>query len=113
GLNVMRQPAHAWVAGQLGRGWGDEHFREVAPWEEVCLAADQHDRAHALWERAPTLNPQTGRPYSFLDMPTNMRLALVSSASALLLAQSRYAALLVSLHFTSLYEMYDTRHASG
>ncbi len=113
GLIVIGQPAHAWVAGQLARAWGNEHFGNVAPWEEVCLAADQHDMAHALWERAPTLNPQTGRPYSFLDMPTNMRLALVSSASTLLLAQSRYAALLVSLHFTSLYEMYDTRHASG
>ena len=113
GLIVIGQPAHAWVAGQLARAWGNEHFGDVAPWEEVCLAAEQHDLAHALWERAPTLNPQTGRPYSFLDMPVNMRLTLVSSASALLLAQSRYAALLVSLHFTGLYETYDLRRASG
>lgn len=113
GLIVIGQPAHAWVAGQLARAWGNEHVGDVAPWEEVCMAAEQHDLAHALWERAPALNPQTGRPYSFLDMPANMRLALVSSASALLLAQSRYAALLVSLHFTGLYETYDLQRASG
>jgi hypothetical protein len=113
GLLVIGQPAHAWVAGQLARAWGNEHVGTVAPWEEVCLAAEQHDLAHALWERAPTLNPHTGRPYSFLDMPVNMRLTLVSSASALLLAQSRYAALLVSLHFTGLYETYDIQRTSG
>jgi hypothetical protein len=113
GLIVIGQPAHAWVAGQLAQAWGNEHVGAVAPWEEVCLAAEQHDLAHALWERAPTLNPQTGRPYSFLDMPAKTRLALVSSASTLLLAQSRYAALLVSLHFTGLYETYDTRDAFG
>ncbi len=113
GLIVIGQPTHAWVAGQLARAWGNAHVGDVAPWEEVCLAAEQHDLAHALWERTPTLNPQTGRPYSFLDMPATMRLALVSSASALLLAQSRYAALLLSLHFTSLYETYDLQRASG
>lgn len=113
GIIVIGQPAHAWVAGQLARAWGSEHVGTVAPWEEVCLAAEQHDMTHALWERAPTLNPRTGRPYSFLDMPPKTRLALVSSASTLILAQSRYAALLVSLHFTGLYETYDTRRASG
>ena len=113
GLIVIGQPAHAWVSGQLARVWGNEHVGTVMPWEEVCLAAEQHDLAHALWERAPTLNPQTGRPYSFLDMSAKIRLALVSSASTLLLAQSRYAALLVSLHFTGLYETYDTRHVSS
>jgi Protein of unknown function (DUF3891) len=70
GIIVIGQPAHAWIAGQLA--WGNEHVGTVAPWEEVCLTAEQHDMAYALWERAPTLNPQTGRPYSFLDMPTNV-----------------------------------------
>lgn len=113
GLIMIGQPSHAWVAGQLARAWGNEHFGDVAPWEEVCLAAEQHDLAHALWERIPRLNPQTGRPYSFLDMPADMRLTLVSSASALLMMQSRYGAPLVSLHFTGLYETYDLRRASG
>src|SRR5258708_2481799 len=113
GLIVIGQPSHAWVTGQLARAWSNEHFGDVAPWEEVCLAAEQHDLAHALWERTPRINSQTGRPYSFLDMPANMRLALVSSASALITVQSRYAALLVSLHFTSLYETYDLQRASG
>jgi hypothetical protein len=107
------QPAHAWVSGQLARAWGSEHFGNVAPWEEVCLGAEQHDIAHAAWEAAPILNPQTGRPYSFLEMPTHMHLTIVSRASALLLPQGRYAALLVSLHFTGLYEASAARHAAS
>jgi hypothetical protein len=39
GLIVIGQPAYAWVAGQLARAWGNEQFGEIAPWEEVCLAA--------------------------------------------------------------------------
>lgn len=112
-LLLIGQPAHAWVAGQLARAWGNEHFGNVAPWEEVCLAAEQHDIAHALWEGSPTLNLQTGRPYSFLEMPTHMHLTIVSRASALLLPQCRYAALLVSLHFTGLYEASAARHAAS
>ena len=110
---LIGQPAHAWVSGQLARAWGNEHFGNIAPWEEVCLAAEQHDIAHAAWETAPILNPQTGRPYSFLEMPTHMHLALVSRASALLLPQGRYAALLVSLHFTGLYEASVARRTSS
>src|SRR5207244_11998514 len=79
----------------------------------VRPASEQHDSAHAAWEGAPSLNPQTGRPYTFLEMPTSMHLALVSRASGLVLAQGRYAALLGSLHFTGLYEAAAARHAAS
>src|SRR6266700_376474 len=72
GLIVTGQPSHAWVSGQLSRAWGNDDVGTVAPWEEVCLAAEQHDLAH-----------------------------------------SRYAAMLVSLHFTGLYERYALQRASG
>ncbi len=112
GLIVIGQPAHAWVSGQIARAWGNEHFGAVIPYEEVCLGAEQHDIAHADWERAPILNPRTGRPYSFLEAPKTMHIPIVSCASSLVLNQGRYAAFLVSLHFTGLYEGYDTTQGS-
>ena len=39
----IAQPAHAWVSGQLARAWGNVRFGTVAPRDEVCLAAEQHD----------------------------------------------------------------------
>lgn len=99
---MIGQPAHAWVSGQLARAWAEP----FAPWEEVCLAAEQHDVAWTLWERSPERDPETGLPYTFSALPRLRRLELWSGAAAQLLSQSRYAALLVSLHGTLLVERF-------
>ena len=101
---AIGQPAHAWLSGQLARAWGNERFGAVEPWEEVCLAAEQHDAGMAAWERAPTLNPETGLPRSFMELSLDEHLEIWWSAAPLVQAQSRYAALLVSMHGTALYE---------
>jgi hypothetical protein len=104
---VIGQPAHAWLSGQLARRWGNEEFGAVEPWEEVCLAAEQHDVGMAAWERRPKLNPDTGLPRSFMELELDDHLEIWWSAAPLVLAQSRYAALLVSMHGTALYERRD------
>jgi hypothetical protein len=98
------QPAHAWLSGQLARAWA---LDPVEPWEEVCLAAEQHDLGMTDWDAAPELNPETGRPYSFMEMPLATHLRLWSAAPHRMMPQSRYAAVLVSMHGTALYEMRD------
>ena len=104
GVIVISQPAHAWVAAQLARAWGNARFGAVTPREEVCLGAEQHDIGWTAWEGAPTLNPATGRPHSFTQMALATHLEIWSSAGALALRQGgRYAALLVSMHGTYLY----------
>ncbi len=104
---AIGQPAHAWLSGQLARAWGNERFGAVEPWEEVCLAAEQHDLGMAAWERRPTLNPDTGLPRSFMELPLDDHLEIWWSAAPLVLSQSRYAALLVSMHGTALYDRRD------
>jgi Protein of unknown function (DUF3891) len=101
---AIGQPAHAWLSGQLARAWGNERFGAVEPWEEVCLAAEQHDIGMAAWDGAPTLNPETGRPRSFMELELDVHLEIWSRAAPLVVPQSRYAALLVSMHGTALYE---------
>jgi hypothetical protein len=99
GKVAVAQPSHAWISGQLARAWGED----LHPREEVCLAAEQHDVAWLEWEREPAYDPETGYPYTFmaLDMPT--KVAMWQTGPDALLAQSRYAALLVSLHGSRLY----------
>jgi hypothetical protein len=104
---AIGQPSHAWLSGQLARAWGNDRFGALEPWEEVCLAAEQHDAGMAAWDASPTLNPDTGLPHSFIEMPVETHVELWSRAWELVLPQSRYAALLVSLHGTALYEMRD------
>ena len=109
---AITQPAHARLSGQLARAWGNELFGAIIPGEEVCLGAEQHDIGHTAWEQAPALNPQTGLPFSFLEMSRQMHVQIWSSAARLVLPQGRYAALLVSLHGTGLYEYYDAARAT-
>ena len=107
GVVAVGQPSHAWVSGQLARAWGNERFGAVVPREEVCLGAVQHDVGMAGWDLEPELNPETGRPQSFMEKALETHLELWSAAPARLLAQSRYAALLVSMHGAALYERRD------
>lgn len=102
GLVVVGQPAHALVAGALARAWADP----FAPREAVCLAAEQHDVGWTEWELEPELDAATGLPYAFADLPVPRRLALWAGVGERLLPQSRYAALLVSLHGTLLVERF-------
>jgi Protein of unknown function (DUF3891) len=103
---LIGQPAHAWVSGQLARAWGNAAFPGPVPREPVCLAAEQHDVGWADADLAPSAGPD-GRPLSFMEQPRSVHVAIWRGAARRLLAQSRYAALLVSLHGTSLYERVD------
>jgi hypothetical protein len=107
GKVAVAQPAHAWISGQLARAWGNERFGAVEPLAEVCLAAEQHDVPWLEWERRPLLDPQTGYPHTFMSLDMPAKNALWRDGPDLLLAQSRYAALLVSLHGSRLYEGID------
>jgi hypothetical protein len=107
GVLAIGQSSHAWISGQFARAWGNDRFGLPEPYEEVCLAAEQHDIGMALWDLDPTRNPDTGLPHSFMEMPIDSHLPLWSAAPKRLLAQSRYAALLVSMHGRRLYELRD------
>jgi uncharacterized protein DUF3891 len=103
---AIGQASHAWVSGQLARAWGNEEFGLVEPWEEVCLGAEQHDVGWAEWDLDPKIDPDTGLPYTFISLPLVEKLELWSGAARKMVSQSRYAALLVSMHGTALYERF-------
>jgi Protein of unknown function (DUF3891) len=106
---AIGQASHAWLSGQLARAWGNNRFAPPEPFEEVCLGALQHDIGMADWDLRPERHPETGLPVQFfaLDRPTH--LALWTAAPQRVLSQSRYAALLVSLHGTGLYERFPPK----
>ena len=103
GVICIGQPAHAWLSGQMAARWQPR----PEPYEEVVLAATQHDAGMADWDAAPELNPDTGLPQSFMEMELDTHIRLWTHAPHRVLPQSRYAALLVSMHGSALYEMRD------
>jgi hypothetical protein len=100
---AIGQPAHAWVSGQLARAWGNDSFAAPEPYEEVCLAAEQHDTSWAQWELEPTLDPATGLPHTFATAPFEVHLDIHTAWPPRLATQSPYAALLVSMHHRSFF----------
>jgi hypothetical protein len=108
GLICITQPNHAWLSGQLAQVWGNEDFGDFAPKKEVCLGAALHDIGWLFWEQAPTLNPQTGYPHKFMELPTREHVNIWSGARQLASPLSKYVALLVSLHGTGLYERFTS-----
>lgn len=107
GLLAIGQPSHAWISGQLARAWGSSRFGAVEPYEQVCLAAEQHDIGMSAWDLEPARNPQTGAPYSFIEMPLAVHVRLWREGPRRLVRQSRYAALLASIHGYRLYRRRD------
>ncbi len=102
GALVIGQLSHSWLAGQLARVWGNARFGSVEPREEIVLGAEQHDIGWARFDLRPMLNRQTGLPRSFRELTIEEHLAIWRDAPDLLMSQSAYAALVVSLHGLSL-----------
>jgi hypothetical protein len=113
GTLLIGQPAHARLSAQLARAWGTPELGGFEPHAEVCLAALQHDIGMATWDAEPELDPRSGLPYAFSSMPRELHVSLWRNAATLVLAQSRYAALLVSLHGTGLYERFVSAQERG
>ena len=109
GVVAIGQASHAWLSGQLAQAWGNDRFAAPQPREEAILGAVQHDIGMALWDLRPERHPETGLPRQFFELDRHTHLALWTAAPARVLSQSRYAALLVSLHGTGLYERFPPR----
>ena len=105
GALAIGQLSHAWLAGQLAWAWGNARFGSVEPREEVALGAQQHDIGWAQFDLQPRFNPDTGLPQNFLDLTVEEHLAIWRDAPDRLMSQSTYAALVVSLHSSSLSEL--------
>jgi uncharacterized protein DUF3891 len=105
GALAIGQLSHAWLAGQLARAWGNERFGAVDPREGVALGAEQHDVGWALFDLEPRWNPDTGLPHSFLELTVEDHLAIWTDAPDHLLTTSLHAAMVVSMHGSSLSEL--------
>ena len=105
---AIGQASHAWLSGQLARAWGNDRFAAPHPFEEVCLGALQHDIGMAESDLRPERHPGSGLPRQFFELDRRTHVALWTAAPTRVLSQSRYAALLVSLHGTGLYERFPS-----
>jgi hypothetical protein len=114
GLLLIRQTDHAALSGEFARHWGNDHFEPLRPRHSMLIAAEHHDDGWQSWDASPRVDPRTGRPYQFTDMPTGEHLAFYRQGIDSVLRRDPYAGLLVSMHLSGLYQRrFGTDRASS
>lgn len=107
---VVLQPDHAELSAQLCRAWGSNGLVAPAPAEPLEIASRRHDDGWAVWERSPSLNPDTGAPRGFLQVQVPLHLAFYRACITAVADEDPYAGLLVSMHGAGIYrERYGTQ----
>ena len=112
GWLVISQPAHAWASGQLAAAWGNENFAGPTPREAVIVATSLHDIGWQAWDTAPRLHPD-GRPVNFLGTSLDETEQVWQRGVDHVRLLDPYAALLVSLHATTIYQRRMERGAGS
>jgi hypothetical protein len=107
GALAIGQPAHAWLCGQFARAWGNERFAAPEPLDDVVIGAEQHDLGWAVRDQSPVFNPDTGLPQTFLEAPPEVTFELWRHGPPRLIPQSRWAALLATMHGRRLTDLRD------
>jgi hypothetical protein len=101
---VIRQTDHAFLSGFFARELGNDYFQRPEPFSSFCLAAAEHDNGWQEWELAPSVDPRTFTPYSFMTVPTEEHIALYQRGIERVLKADLYAGLLVISHCMGLYD---------
>ena len=96
---VVLQTDHAHLSGAFARAWADRGRRH----ESLTIAAARHDDGWAVWERAPRIDDESGRPVNFLDVDVTSHLAFYRAGIAAITEHDPYAGLLVSMHGAGIY----------
>jgi hypothetical protein len=106
---VIRQTDHAYLTGFFARELGNDKFSRPEPFDSFCLAAAEHDNGWQEWELAPSVDPKSYLPYTFMSVPTEEHIALYQRGIERIVKADMYAGLMVAGHCTGLY---DRTHAT-
>jgi len=95
---IVYQTDHADLSADFARGWADTGARH----ESLVRASERHDDGWAVWEQAPTIDPDR-RPVTFIDVPIPIHVAFYQAMIAAVTEDDPYAGLLVSMHGVGIY----------
>lgn len=104
---LATQEDHAEVSAQFAAHWGNNHFTKLRPYESMVFATTYHDSGYREWEGRPPMNLAHGRPYGHReDPPSFEQVELEGYVRNIgwVRAHDPYAALIVSMHRTGLWQ---------
>ncbi len=69
---LIDQPTHARIACELADQWGAAPFARPRPAKILLPTIQRHDDGWRAWEVKPEVDPKTGWPYAFTEMPPDI-----------------------------------------
>jgi len=99
---LISQCDHARLAGQLAEHWGAAPFASLTPRDVVLPTIYRHDDGWQAWEQQPGIDPQRGRPLSFVEMPTDVAHDIWTCSIERVADLGPLAQYLVARHFADL-----------
>lgn len=96
---LIPQHEHARLAGEVATAWGNAATPPLPLAEPLLAAIFQHDQGWIEWERNPTVDPATGIPREFTEMPLPVSAAIWEKSIARCAGDSAWGGLWVSRHF--------------
>ena len=115
-LTIVAQTDHSRLVGQLAAHWGNAECAAPEPYEAVVRAATYHDYGWLRYETNPLIDPDSGEPYQFLEVPlTATQLAAYQWSLDWMADIDTYSGLIVNMHRTGLWQgRYQTiTHPTG
>ncbi|HEY1598412.1 MAG TPA: DUF3891 family protein [Pirellulales bacterium] len=101
---LVPQIEHAWLSGGLAETWAAPTLAKIEPHDELIEAIGLHDDGWAEWDSAPDVDPVSGRPLSFVEMPLEAATTIWRRSIDLAAEQGPLAAHVVSAHFNALLQ---------
>ncbi|MEO0529320.1 MAG: DUF3891 family protein [Planctomycetota bacterium] len=116
---LISQVDHARLSFELAAAWGnasvpalvcppDDFEHPLAATLQALLdAVDHHDDGWLSWRESPGIDPKTGRPYSFTEMPPADAQRIWTESIEACRAFGPFAGWLVAAHFSALQSKRD------
>ena len=106
---LVKQHDHALVSGEFAGRWEDE----PRPLESTLYAIAHHDVAWRGPDAEVRWNEKTGRPYSFVDYPPELKVRAYAEGLAWVEERDPYAACLCSMHYETLLRRFGSSEAEA
>jgi hypothetical protein len=105
-LILITQPEHAGLSGRLMEQWQANGFPSRSTRTATLYATTHHDDGWLEEDAAPRVDPDSGRPFDFINMPVSHRQDVWRRAVPRLAKTSTYVAALVAQHALTIYRRY-------
>jgi hypothetical protein len=106
---LVKQHDHALASGEFARRWVDE----PRPLESTLYAIAHHDVAWRGPDAEVRWNEETGRPYSFVDYPPELKVRAYAEGLGWVEERNPYAACLCSMHYETLLRRFGGSEAEA